>query len=247
VTLPAMLEVRDVTKRFGPVEALGGISFAVRQGEIVGFLGPNGAGKTTTMRLLAGIFPPTSGEVRVAGRDPQRESLACRRAVGYFPEHAPHYPELSVRGYLRFVARVKRLPRATRAAAIARVLAACGLEAVAHRRVGTLSKGYRQRVGLAQALCGDPPILILDEPTIGLDPAQVVEIRDLVRGLRGSRTVLFSSHILSEVEALCERVVVIARGRIVGEGTPAELGERLGRSRLEDIFLDLVRGEERAS
>ena len=247
MTLPAMLEVRDVTKRFGPVEALGGISFAVRQGEIVGFLGPNGAGKTTTMRLLAGIFPPTSGEVRVAGRDPQRESLACRRAVGYFPEHAPHYPELSVRGYIRFVARVRRLPRATRAEAVARVLAACGLEAVAHRRVGTLSKGYRQRVGLAQALCGDPPILILDEPTTGLDPAQVVEIRDLVRGLRGSRTVLFSSHILSEVEALCERVVVIARGRIVGEGTPAALGERLGRSRLEDIFLDLVRGEERAS
>ena len=247
MTPPAMLEVRDVTKRFGPVEALSGISFAVREGEIVGFLGPNGAGKTTTMRILAGIFPPSSGEVRVAGRDPRRESLACRRAVGYFPEQAPHYPELSVRGYLRFVTRVKRLPRATRAGAIARVLAACGLEAVAHRRVGTLSKGYRQRVGLAQALCGEPPILILDEPTIGLDPAQVVEIRELVRGLRGSRTVLFSSHILSEVEALCERVVVIARGRIVGEGTPAELGERLGRSRLEDIFLDLVRDEERAS
>jgi gliding motility-associated transport system ATP-binding protein len=243
----AMLEVRDVTKRFGPVAALDRIFFAVREGEIVGFLGPNGAGKTTTMRILAGIFPPTSGEVRVAGRDPQRESLACRRAVGYFPEQAPHYPELSVRGYLGFVARVKRLPRAARAEAVARVLAACGLEAVAHRRVGTLSKGYRQRVGLAQALCGDPPILILDEPTIGLDPAQVVEIRDLVRGLRGSRTVLFSSHILSEVETLCERVVVIARGRIVGEGTPAELGERLGRTRLEDIFLELVRGEERAS
>jgi ABC-2 type transport system ATP-binding protein len=246
VTAP-MLEVRDVAKRFGPVAALDGISFTVRQGEIVGFLGPNGAGKTTTMRILAGIFPPSSGEVRVAGRDPQRESLACRRAVGYFPEHAPNYPELSVRGYLAFVARVKRLPRTTRAEAVARVLAACGLEAVAHRRVGTLSKGYRQRVGLAQALCGDPPILILDEPTIGLDPAQVVEIRDLVGGLRGSRTVLFSSHILSEVETLCERVVVIARGRIVGEGTPTELGERLGRTRLEDIFLELVREAERAS
>ncbi len=240
MTARAMLEVRDVTKRFGPVEAVGGISFAVREGEIVGFLGPNGAGKTTTMRILAGIFPPTSGAVRVAGHDPQREPLACRRTVGYFPEHAPHYPELSVRGYLRFVARVKRLPRAARGEAVARVLAACGLETVAHRRVGTLSKGYRQRVGLAQALCGDPPILILDEPTIGLDPAQVVEIRDMVRGLRGHRTVLFSSHILSEVEALCERVVVIARGRIVGEGTPAELGARLGQSRLEDIFLELV-------
>jgi ABC-2 type transport system ATP-binding protein len=244
MTSPATLEVRDVTKRFGPVEAVGGISFSVRHGEIVGFLGPNGAGKTTTMRILAGIFPPTSGAVRVAGHDPQREPLACRRAVGYFPEHAPHYPELSVRGYLRFVARVKGLRRADRPEAVARVLAACGLESVAHRRVGTLSKGYRQRVGLAQALCGDPPILILDEPTIGLDPEQVVEIRDLVRGLRGRRTVLFSSHILSEVEALCERVVVIARGRIVGEGTPAELGARLGQSRLEDIFLELVRAAD---
>ncbi len=224
-----MLELRDVTKRFGSVEAVLGISFTVREGEIVGFLGPNGAGKTTTMRILAGIFPPSSGEVRVAGHDPLREPLACRRAVGYFPEYAPFYPELSVRGYLGLVARLKRLPSAARAGAVARVLADCGLEDVAPRRVGTLSKGYRQRVGLAQALCGDPPILILDEPTIGLDPAQVVEIRELVRGLRGNRTVLFSSHILSEVEALCERVVVIARGRIVGEGTPAELAARLGR------------------
>jgi ABC-2 type transport system ATP-binding protein len=236
-----MLAVRDVTKRFGSIEAVAGISFTVGRGEIVGFLGPNGAGKTTTMRMLAGIFPPSSGSVRVAGRDPLLDPLACRRAVGYFPEQAPSYPELTVRGYLGFVAKLKRLPRAARSEAVARVLAACGIEDVAHRRVGTLSKGYRQRVGLAQALCGDPPILILDEPTIGLDPAQVVEIRQLVRGLRGHRTVLFSSHILSEVEAVCDRVVVIARGRIVGEGTPAELGARLGRERLEDVFLDLVR------
>ena len=224
-----MLELQDVSKRFGTVEAVAGITFSVREGEIVGFLGPNGAGKTTTMRILAGIFPPTSGEVRVAGHDPLREPLACRRAVGYFPEYAPFYPELSVVGYLRLVARLKRLPPGSRGGAVARVLADCGLESVARRRVGTLSKGYRQRVGLAQALCGDPPILILDEPTIGLDPAQVVEIRELVRGLRGTRTVLFSSHILSEVEALCERVIVIAGGRIVGEGTPAELAARVGR------------------
>ncbi len=224
-----MLELQDVTKRFGTVEAVAGITFTVREGEIVGFLGPNGAGKTTTMRILAGIFPPTSGEVRVAGHDPLREPLACRRAVGYFPEYAPFYPELSVAGYLRLVARLKRLPPGSRGGAVARVLADCGLASVARRRVGTLSKGYRQRVGLAQALCGDPPILILDEPTIGLDPAQVVEIRELVRGLRGTRTVLFSSHILSEVEALCERVIVIAAGRIVGEGTPAELAARVGR------------------
>ena len=229
MTARPMLEVQDVTKRFGTVEAVAGITFSVREGEIAGFLGPNGAGKTTTMRILAGIFPPTSGEVRVAGHDPLREPLACRRAVGYFPEYAPFYPELSVAGYLRLVARLKRLPPGSRGGAVARVLADCGLESVARRRVGTLSKGYRQRVGLAQALCGDPPILILDEPTIGLDPAQVVEIRELVRGLRGTRTVLFSSHILSEVEALCERVIVIAAGRIVGEGTPAELAARVGR------------------
>jgi ABC-2 type transport system ATP-binding protein len=223
-----MLEVRDVEKRFGAVEAVRGVSFTVREGEIVGFLGPNGAGKTTTMRILAGIFPPTTGEVRIGGHDPLREPLACRRLVGYFPEYAPTYPELTVTGYLDFVARLKRIARAERRDAVHAVLEGCGLTHMARRRIGTLSKGYRQRVGLAQALCGDPPILVLDEPTIGLDPGQVVEIRELVAGLRGARTVLFSSHILSEVETLCERVVVIARGRIVGEGSAADLQSRLG-------------------
>ena len=224
-----MIEARDLCKRFGDVVAVDGLSFQVARGEVVGFLGPNGAGKTTTMRMLAGIFPPTTGAIRIAGHDPLREPLACRRAVGYFPEYAPFYPDLHVDRYLRFVARLKRVPRGERPRAVEEVLAACGLEGVARRRIGTLSKGYRQRVGLAQALCGDPPILILDEPTIGLDPGQVVEIRELVRGLRGTRTVLFSSHILSEVESLCERVIVIARGRLVGEGTPGELAARLGR------------------
>src|SRR5881296_349875 len=244
----AMIEVRDLTKTFGAVEAVRGISFRVERGEIVGFLGPNGAGKTTTLRILAGIFPPTSGEVRIAGRDPARDPLACRRAVGYFPEYAPFYPDLRVEGYLRFVARLKRIPRAERRRAVARVLASCGLDGVARRRVGTLSKGYRQRVGLAQALCGNPPILILDEPTIGLDPEQVVEIRDLVRRMRGDRTVFFSSHILSEVATVCERVIVIARGQVVGEGTPGELSARLGLGEempdLEQIFLRLVRDGE---
>jgi gliding motility-associated transport system ATP-binding protein len=233
-----MIEVRELTKTFGAVDAVAGVSFRMHRGEIVGFLGPNGAGKTTTMRILAGVFPPTRGTVRIAGRDPLREPLECRRAVGYFPEYAPFYPDLRVGAYLRFVARLKRIPRPRRAAAVLEAIGACGLESVAHRRVGTLSKGYRQRVGLAQALCGDPPILILDEPTIGLDPEQVVEIRDLVRRLRGDRTVFFSSHILSEVATVCDRVIVIARGRVVGEGTPDELSARLGRRRRVVIRVD---------
>jgi ABC-2 type transport system ATP-binding protein len=227
-----------VSKRFGAVEAVRDLSFQITAGEIVGFLGPNGAGKTTTLRMLAGIFPPTTGSVRIAGHDPVREARVCRRAVGYFPENAPFYPELTVDEYLRFVARAKLVPRPGRAAAVEAVLEACGLVAMARRRVGTLSKGYRQRVGLAQALCGDPPILVLDEPTIGLDPSQVVEIRDLVGALRGDRTVLFSSHILSEVEAVCQRVVVIAQGRLVGEGTPAALARRLGARRRVIVRLD---------
>jgi ABC-2 type transport system ATP-binding protein len=241
-----MIEVRDVVKRFGAVEAVRGISFTVHQGEIVGFLGPNGAGKTTTMRMLCGIFPPTSGTVRIAGHDVGTEPLACRRSVGYFPEHAPYHAELRVTEYLRFVARVKRVPRAEQKAAVQAALAAFGLEDVARRRVGTLSKGYRQRVGLAQALLGDPPILVLDEPTIGLDPGQVVEIRDLLRGLRGMRTVLFSSHILSEVEALCERVIVISSGTIVGVGSASELAGRLGSRQRVTVRVDGPAAEVRA-
>ena len=233
-----MIEVCDLAKSFGKVEAVAGISFRVERGEIVGFLGPNGAGKTTTMRILAGIFPPTSGTIRIGGRDPAVEPLACRRAVGYFPEYAPFYPDLSVVEYLRFVVRLKRVPRPAREKQVADALAACGLGGVARWRVGTLSKGYRQRVGLAQALVGDPELLILDEPTIGLDPGQVVEIRDLVRTLRGNRTVFFSSHILTEVEALCQRVIVIARGRLVAAGTPAELAARLGRRRRVIVRVD---------
>ena len=232
------IELRAVSKRFGAVEAVRDLTFQIACGEIVGFLGPNGAGKTTTLRMLAGVFPPTTGAVRIAGHDPVREARVCRRAIGYFAENAPSYPELTVLEYLHFVARAKQIPRAGRGTAVDAVVAACGLTGVARRRVGTLSKGYRQRVGLAQALCGDPPILILDEPTIGLDPSQVVEIRDLVRTLRGDRTVLFSSHILSEVEALCQRVVVIARGRLVGEGTAAEGGRRLGARRRVIVRMD---------
>ena len=223
-----MITARNLTKVFGAVTAIEDVSFHVAAGEIVGFLGPNGAGKTTAMRILTGVFPPTSGRAAIAGHDVLDEPMEARRAIGYFPEYAPFYPDLSVEQYLHFVGRLKRLDRPARRAGVDRVLGSCGLRAVARRLVGKLSKGYRQRVGLAQALLGDPPVLILDEPTAGLDPEQVVGIRSLIAELGATRAVLLSSHILSEVEAVCSRVIVLNRGRVVGEGSPAALTAQLG-------------------
>jgi len=222
-----MIEVAHLTKEFGDFTAVRDVSFTIEAGECVGFLGPNGAGKTTTMRVIAGIFPPTSGTVRVAGHDVQRESQQARRLVGYFPENAPYYPEMSIEEYLAFVSRAKRLPRAARGPEIERVIRATSLGEMRRRLVGKLSKGFRQRVGLAQALLGDPQVLILDEPTSGLDPEQVSEIRELVKSLRGQRTIVFSSHILSEVSQVAQRVVIINRGRVVAEDHPEGLARRI--------------------
>ena len=222
-----MIEVRNVTRTFGDLVAVNDVSFSVADGECVGFLGPNGAGKSTTLRMISGVFPPTHGSVRVAGCDVVRDSIRARAALGYFPEHAPYYGELSVEGYLAFAARAKRIPRRLRADAIARALKACDLASVRRRLIGQLSKGYRQRVGLSQALLGDPPVLVLDEPTSGLDPTQVSEIREVILGLRGSRTILFSSHVLSEVSQVAQRVVIIDRGRIVAEDAPGELARQI--------------------
>ena len=222
-----MIEVAHLTKEFGDFTAVRDVSFTIAPGECVGFLGPNGAGKTTTMRVIAGIFPPTSGSVRVGGHDVQRDQDATRRLVGYFPENAPYYPEMSVEEYLAFVARAKRLPRAARSAEVERVIRATTLGEMRRRLVGKLSKGFRQRVGLAQALLGDPQVLILDEPTSGLDPEQVAEIRELVKSLRGQRTIIFSSHILSEVSQVAQRVVIINRGRVVAEDRPEGLARRI--------------------
>ncbi|MBI5522764.1 MAG: ATP-binding cassette domain-containing protein [Desulfarculus sp.] len=218
-----MIEVRDLSKRFGATLAVDGLNFAVAAGEILGFLGPNGAGKTTTMRLLTGFFPPTSGAAFIAGHDVVEEPLAARRAVGYLPENVPLYVGMRVREYLDFVGAAKGLDKLAARREGMRVMEATGITARAGQLIKQLSKGFRQRVGLAQALLGDPPVLILDEPTIGLDPGQIVEIRGLIKGMAGQKTVIFSSHILGEVAAVCQRVVIIAQGRLVAQGPPSLL------------------------
>ncbi len=231
-----MIEVRNVTKYYGRVLALDDVSFRVEPGEIVGLLGPNGSGKTTLMRLLTGFFSPTSGDLRVAGRDVASDGLAVRRHLGYLPENVVLYPDMSVRAFLEFCARVKSKAARQRGAEIDRVLGQCGLQHMARRQIGALSKGYRQRVGLAQALLCDPEVLILDEPTIGLDPHQVIEMRELIHNLAEHATILLSSHILSEVERTCQRVVIIHHGRIIATDTTERLGQRV-----QGVWQTLVR------
>jgi ABC-2 type transport system ATP-binding protein len=226
-----MIEVENITKRFGPILAIDRISFHIDRGEVVGFLGPNGAGKSTTMRILACFFPPTSGRVRVGQHDVVTQALQVKQLVGYFPERVSMYPDLPVRGFLNFVAEAKDVPRAERKREVDRVIESCGLEAVRDRLIGHLSKGYRQRVGIAQALMHKPQVLILDEPTIGLDPEQVVEIRKLIRDLGADRTIILSTHILSEVSSVCDRVIIISQGRILASQSLAELRAQLQRTR----------------
>ncbi len=211
-----MIQVESVTKRYGATLAVDDISFSVEKGEIVGFLGPNGAGKSTTMRILTGSLGATDGRVLVGGHDVVEAPRQVKSMLGYLPEHPPLYLDMSVRDYLRFCARMKRV--ADPKAAVERVVGKVGIENVAHRIIGHLSKGYRQRVGLAQALVHDPTVLVLDEPASGLDPGQRVEIRDLVKDLAGGEvTVVLSTHVLPEVEAICDRVIIISRGRIVAK------------------------------
>ncbi len=208
------------------MRALDDVSFTVGRGAVTALLGPNGSGKSTLMRCLIGYFSPTAGAVRVGGIDVAQRPVEARREVGYLPEQVMLYPELRVRRYLRFVAGMKRLGAVAARRAVDQAVARCGLEAVADRPNGALSKGYRQRVGLAQALLGDPPVLVLDEPTVGLDPVQTMEMRDLLRGLDGC-TVLLSTHVLAEAGALCSRIVIMSGGRVVAEDTPAGLAARL--------------------
>jgi len=215
-----MIEVKQLTKRFGQVLAVDRLDFSVAQGEILGFLGPNGAGKTTTMRILTGFFPPSAGSASVGGCDVTTQALAARAQVGYMPENTPLYPEMRVEEYLSFVAGVKGLDGSRARGEVQRVLKEVGVADRRGQLIGQLSKGYRQRVGLAQALLGDPPVLILDEPTIGLDPGQIVEVRGLIKGFADQKTVVLSSHILPEVAHTCSRVVIINQGRLVAEGPP---------------------------
>jgi len=218
-----VIEVADLKKDYGPVAALRGVSFQVGRGEVVGFVGPNGAGKSTTLRILTGYIGATSGSVRIAGFDIQREPLRARSQLGYMPETAPLYPEMRVSEYLRFRARLKRVSAKREGEAVARALEQAGVHHVSGTLIGHLSKGYRQRVALADALVSDPPLLILDEPTAGLDPNQIREVRALIKQLSSTRTILLSTHILSEVEATCDRALVIHRGKLVLEGSLSTL------------------------
>ncbi len=226
-----MIEVENLTKEYGDFRAIDGITFSVEKGEILGFLGPNGAGKTTTMRILTCFFPPTSGSARVAGFDCFTESLEVRKRIGYLPESVPLYLDMKVRDYLRFVAGLKGVDPQEVDKKVKKVMGDCGIEHMAERIIKELSKGYRQRVGLAQALVNDPEVLILDEPTIGLDPRQIIEIRKLIKELAGRRTVILSTHILPEVSMICKRVIIINRGKLVAVDTPDNLTARVQGAR----------------
>jgi ABC-2 type transport system ATP-binding protein len=221
-----MIEVQNLTKHYGPVTAIRDVSFTVAPGKIVGFLGPNGAGKSTTMRILACFMPASGGTARVAGFDVFRESMEVRRRIGYLPESVPLYGDMRVAPYLDFVAELKGVPRSTRKKRVADVMDRCLIADVQNRLIRNLSKGYRQRVGLAQAIVSDPHVLILDEPTIGLDPRQIAEIRSLIKSLAGEHTVILSTHILPEVSMVCDSVVIINRGAIVAQGPIDRLVEQ---------------------
>lgn len=218
-----MITVQGLTKNYGPTRALSGVNFSVSKGEVVGFLGPNGAGKTTTMKILTGYLMPDDGKAEVAGYDVVESPVEVKRRIGYLPESTPLYTEMWVREYLHFIADVREIPKSNRAAAMDRVVQICSLGDVLYKQIGELSKGFRQRVGLAQAMLHDPEILILDEPTVGLDPNQIAEIRDLIRKLGSEKTVILSTHILSEVQATCSRVLIVSGGKLVADGSVSDL------------------------
>jgi ABC-2 type transport system ATP-binding protein len=234
-----MITVEDLNKYYGPRRVVADVSFSVEKGEILGFLGPNGAGKTTTMRILTGFLPASSGTASIAGFDVFKQPIEARRHLGYLPENVPLYTEMSVGAYLDFMAKIKAIPGGVRKARVDEAMEMTDITDRRNQLIGKLSKGYRQRVGLAQALLGKPPVLILDEPTVGLDPRQIIEVRDLIKGLAGEHTVILSTHILPEVSVTCSRVIIISDGRLVAVDTPENLAHRLRGS--ENIRVE-VRG-----
>ncbi|HPY77229.1 MAG TPA: ATP-binding cassette domain-containing protein [Anaerohalosphaeraceae bacterium] len=240
-----MIEVQGLTRRFGPITAVDGISFSARKGDVLGFLGPNGAGKSTAMKILACFLAPDSGTAKVCGNDILQDPLAVRRSIGYLAENAPAYPEMTVAGFLRFVCDARRIKGAARVDALDRIIPLCSIDSVYHQTIDTLSKGYKRRLGLAQALIHDPQVLILDEPTDGLDPNQKHEVRRLIQQMAKEKCIIVSTHILEEVELVCNRTIIISRGRILADSTPSRLQQDY-QGTLEEVFRKITVGKKTA-
>jgi ABC-2 type transport system ATP-binding protein len=243
----ALIEIAGLTKRFGSFTAVDNVTFNVARGEVLGFLGPNGAGKSTTMKMLAGFMTPTAGTARIDGHDVQTDSIPARRQLGFLPEGAPTYPDMTVLGFLQFCARIRGFSGRELAGRVEHAIGLTSLAGVRLQPVETLSKGFKRRVGLAQALLHDPPVLVLDEPTDGLDPNQKHEVRTLIARMAPQKAIVISTHILEEVDAVCTRAIVIANGRIVADATPAELANRHPSGKLDDVFRDLTGAGARAA
>lgn len=239
-----MLQIQNLTKDFGQLRAVDGVSFHVARGEVLGFLGPNGAGKSTTMKMVTGFLAPTSGTASICGHDIQTDALAAKRSVGYLPEGAPAYPDMTPETFLGFIADIRGIGGAQKAARIREVVGNVHLEGVLHQRIDTLSKGFKRRVGLAAAILHDPPVLIMDEPTDGLDPNQKHEVRTLIRGMSKDKAIVLSTHILEEVEAVCTRAIIIARGKVLFDGTPEQLTMQ---GRIDEVFRRITTGDTAAA
>jgi ABC-2 type transport system ATP-binding protein len=239
-----MLEVRDLRKNFGPIEAVKGVSFSVAKGEVLGFLGPNGAGKTTTMRMVTGFLPPTAGTAVVCGHDVLKDPVGAKASIGYLPENAPAYDSMTVTNFLAFAAEIRGFRGAEKRDRVAAAIARCRLEKVRNQTIDTLSKGYRQRTCFAQAILHDPPVLIMDEPTDGLDPNQKFVVREMIKEMAAQKTIIVSTHILEEVDAVCTRAIIISGGTLVANGTPDELKAKSPTGRLDDVFRMLTLGKE---
>jgi ABC-2 type transport system ATP-binding protein len=235
-----MLQIQKLTKDFGALRAVDGVSFTVDRGEVLGFLGPNGAGKSTTMKMITGFLSPTAGSASICGHDIQTDALAAKRSVGYLPEGAPAYPDMTPATFLAFVADIRGISGAQKTARIEEVVRKVHLEGVLHQRIETLSKGYKRRVGLAQAILHDPPVLVMDEPTDGLDPNQKHEVRALIRAMAKDKAIVLSTHILEEVEAVCTRAIIIARGKVLFDGTPEQLTLQ---GRIDEVFRRITTGD----